>query len=247
MPDPLSTLADVVVDGPMWASRRQQPTTSGEQWLFDICVGAAEALGRQGLVITAANLHGQDSRITLARAAEVVASGRFADACEARGIPLSTRYGLTPEQSAAVAIYMDTSVTMSHAQKLRAAGVSEQKWRGWMRQQAFSDAMARTAENIISDSAPLAFMRIHDVLDKGANRDALKAAELVLEITGRHDRRQQSLDVGAILTAVFQILDEEGVDPAILASAGARIRTLTAGTITPTVQTTSRPADALEG
>jgi hypothetical protein len=139
---------------------------------------------------------------------------------------------------------MDMSVAMSHPQKLRAMGVSDARWQGWLKQQAFAARVSEVSEDRLRASVPIALQRIHEGVDRGDQ----KFIELSLEITGRHDRRKETVDVNSILMQIFNVLDEEIPDQATLGKIADRLRRLRdqglLGGAAPTFQV-SAPAPAV--
>jgi hypothetical protein len=76
------------------------------------------------------------------------------------------------------------------------------------------------AAQLVHDAVPMAQQRIAEAVDGGERW----AIELTLEMTGSHDRRGDGQDARQLLMAVFNVLDEEIADPAILGRVAARIK-----------------------
>lgn len=197
--------------------RAQRPTP--EQELFDRVVYAAERCQRQGLAITVETIGMQNDRLLKKEIVAVFGTDKFAHALEQRGIPLDAMAELNPRQRAAVAIYFDTRQQATHAAKLRAAGVTSAEWQGWMRQPVFSSYFSEMAEDLRQMAAPLAKQRLLELVDAGD----LKAIDRVLAWAGEFDvRRVKQDNIGPLFAAIFEILDEEGVDSAILQRIGEK-------------------------
>jgi hypothetical protein len=209
-------------DDPAFALRvkRRSWRTSAQQALFTDVLRAAELAHRQGLPVTPDTVLEQG--IVLARE-DVVALWelpKFQQALDERGIPAFNQRGLTAQQLAALTIYVDMTVPRSHAQKLRAAGVTQKQWSGWLRIPAFEAELAFLSEQNLRDAIPIAKQRLAEQIDAGN----LKSIEFALELTGVHDRRGNPVDVPGLMRDVFNILDESGVAPEVMQAIAAKIR-----------------------
>lgn len=204
-----------------WTERsRPAPRPTAEQLLFARVVYAAEQLHREGITITAANLHAFNMDIRETDAATILATPLFADAMAERGIPLRESPGLSPEQMVALVIYMDMTVSLSHTQKLKAARVTEGQWRGWQRQPEFAARLAELGDENLRNMMPVAKQRIAQRIDAGD----LSAITIGMEVTGTHDRRRESVDINQVLQQLFNILDEEVSDRDVLGRIADKIR-----------------------
>lgn len=190
------------------------------QLVFSRVVYAAQMLARDNVAITAKSLNQFNAAITVRAATLVLATERFAQAMDEQGIRLYESPLLEADQMAALAIYMDMSVPLTHAQKLKAAGVSPARWNGWMRQREFARRINELAADVMRDSVPVAKQRIAQLVDSGN----LPAITLALEMEGIHDRRKETVDVQAILRELFSILDEEVADIAVLDRIASKIK-----------------------
>jgi hypothetical protein len=190
--------------------------------VFAAGVFAAEQCQRQGIVVSQDTLCMMSDKLTPASALLLLESDKFQNALDERGILLPENGGLSGQQMHALTIYMDMSVAMSHPQKLRAMGVTDSKWQGWLQQPGFAARISEVSEDRLRSSVPIALQRIHEGVDRGDQ----KFIELSLEITGRHDRRKETVDVNAILTQIFNVLDEEIPDQETLGRIADRLRRL---------------------
>lgn len=181
---------------------------------------AAQTIHEQGFAVTVDMIRMRFPDLPYRQVQEVLESERFAATAEELGLPLTPHQGLLPEQVAALAIYLDTSTPATHSQKLRAAGVSPTKWRGWLRQPAFAARLQDVSAQLLQDAVPVAFQRISEAVDAGERW----AVELSLEMTGTHDRRNDGTDLRKLLTDVFNVLDEEIADSAVLERIAAKIK-----------------------
>ena len=209
-----------VVSSPLFKARTSPAKVSKERELLARVLYAAERAQEAGMAVTVDTVRTFNRDLPRKLVAEVLATEKFARAAQDRGIRLSGDPDLTAEQLTALSIYLDTSAQATHAQKLRAMGVKAATWRGWMRQPAFAQRLSDMAGALMRDSVPVAMQRISEGVDKGERW----AIEMMLEITGVHDRRGDGQDARRILSDVFNVLDEMVDDPAILAAIGEKVR-----------------------
>jgi hypothetical protein len=187
---------------------------------FAAGVIAAERCARDGMPITADSLNAQDSTLPLYEAEKLVNDDRFAAALEEVGVNFSPLDRVSMEQLAAVKLYlMDQSRT--HAAKLRAAGISQTKWSGWMRQPRFREYINTFAMDTLHDALPGA----HLALAREAQDGKQWATTLLYQVTGFFDPNRVE-DPRRFFEGIFEVLSDEGVDERILAKVAGRIREL---------------------
>lgn len=187
---------------------------------FTQCLLAAERAARMGMPITPEVILSEDSDLEVRDVVETLESPRFALALEERGINFTPMQRLDDDQVAAVHLYLADS-SRSHAQKLRAAGVSQVKWSGWMRQPRFKQYIAEHATDRLYDALPGTHLALADKAEKGESW----AVGLLYQVTGFHDPNKVD-DPRRYFEAIFEILSDEGVDVAILRKVAGRIREL---------------------
>jgi uncharacterized protein YjiS (DUF1127 family) len=196
-------------------------TEDGFSHLVQVC----ERLHRFGMPLTPEALQPElPGELSLMQCRKMLESDRLAAALQARGIDFAPSDALTAKQLHALAIYMDTSVPMTHRERLRNAGTTQRQWDGWMRNTRFAAYLEELSEERLAASKPLTHLRLLEAVDRGERW----AIELHYEITGRHVKNQSGQDPRELFMAMFQILDEAGVDPAVMASIGERFRQLAA-------------------
>lgn len=202
-------------------------TPSVEQQIFERGLLAAEICQRRQFDVSPENLHAVVGALSLDQAAHLVAMPKFLQALEARGITLEIFPGVSTHQRMALSIYFDSTVRMSHAAKLRAAGVTASVWSGWMRQPQFAAYVKEIGDEVIVNAVPLAQQRMAEAVDAGDQ----KAIDRVLAWKGGFDYRNPTgADVNALLLQIFEILDEEGVPSGTLKRIAEEIRARTEGT-----------------
>lgn len=211
----------MAVPNPMFATRAPRSRRpSALELTFSRVVFAAEQVSRQGLDITVSTIRGFNPELAQKDVQLVLDGEKFVRAMEERGIALSANPGLSSIQLAALHIYLDTSVPMSHAQRLRAVGVSQAQWSGWMRQPEFAKRMEALSAERLQETIPVANQRLAELVDRGE----LKAIRFLYELTGVHDPRMPGVDVMMILQGIFSVLEEEVADAAVLARVGMKVR-----------------------
>lgn len=229
-----------VVGNAVFASRTERRRVSAEQRFFDSAVYAAEMCQRQGWAVTSDTLRMVNGELPTKLLADLIESEKFQHALEERGIPLVHSKGLSPEQNAALAVFFDMSTPATLPQKLKMAGVSQSKWNGWLRQAPFLTRYNQLAEDILKGTPALALQRLHQHVDHGN----IKAIELTLEMTGRHDRRKEQVDVNALLMGIFGVLDEF-VDADTMRMVSDRVKQLMGGG-GPVMQIAPPPTSAVD-
>lgn len=232
-----------VADNPLFTSAPRNYTSKAER-IFATALHSAEMAQRMGLPITAGGLWDVNKEIPERLYSELLQTQRFQNALEDRGIALPSATGLSHQQLSALAIYTNMSVPANHAQRLKLAGVTEARWRGWLRQRAFSEQLAQLSEETLKDAQPMMLQRVTEAIDAGQRW----AIELGLEVTGRHDRRKETVDVNMVLMAIFGILDEEVADVAVLQRISGRVKAMMGAGAAPVLQITpaARKLDDLE-
>lgn len=218
-----------IVHSPVFATRAPRRLPSAAHRIFSAAIYAAEQADRAGHAITVESMATFNPELPKKVLADLLTTTKFQVALEERGLALPSASGLSPEQLAAAAIYLDMTTPMSHAQKLKAAGITDAKWRGWLRQPKFAQLVSQVSEEALRAAEPVALQRLSQLVDDSN----LKAIEMVLEITGRHDRRKETVDVNQLLLAIFTVLDDEisplpgGVD--VLNKINTRVRAMMGG------------------
>lgn len=208
-----------IQNNPAFVGRKGRPKQERGALLIARTIAAAQMLQRDGVEVNARNLHMFNPDLPEPLLAELLGSGRFAEAMEEQGVPFN-QSGLSAHQLSSLAIYMDMTANLSHNQKLKLAQVTEAQWRGWMRQSAFAARLAAMSEELLQASVPVATQRLAQLADAGS----LAAISIVHEMTGRHDRRKETIDINALLVAIFSILDEEIADVRVLNLISGKIR-----------------------
>lgn len=179
---------------------------------------AAERAARNGMPITAESLVSEDPSLPIQASVDLTSDERFARALEEMGINFTPFQKLSNDQLAAIHLYLSDS-SRSHAAKLRAAGISQTKWAGWMRQPIFKEYIARHAEDALFGALPATHLAL---ADKATHGEAW-AVNLLYGVTGFYDPNKVD-DPRKYFEAIFEVLSDEGVSAAILQKVAGRIR-----------------------
>lgn len=214
-----------VKDDPAFRTLRPQRVPRVQEVMFTRAVVAALALHRQGIPITPASLNSENSDITKPQYEALLMNDKYLAALADRGIEPGTVRGMTPRQMSALAIYFDSTSTQSHRQRLAAAGVTSAEWGGWLKNPYFAREYMAMSEDLAAAGGPLALQRLVEQVDRGERW----AVELMLEVTGRHDRRPKSVDLNALMMGLFTILDDAGIPADVMAKIGTKIKEMVGG------------------
>jgi hypothetical protein len=187
---------------------------------FAQAVAAAERAARQGMPITPETLQSEDPQLPISAAHELVSDRRFAKALEEVGVNFTPLEPLSTEQLAAVKLYLQAG-GRTHGAKLRAIGVSQAKWSGWMRQQRFKALLAEGGLDRIFEALPGAQVALSEKAESGESW----AVNLVFALTGFYDPNKVD-DPRPIFEAIFEELSDSGVDEAILRRVAGKVRTM---------------------
>ena len=212
----------VVENNPAFAARGVMPRASHEADFFYRVMRSVEMAARQGLPIEPEVVVEQDATLRTPQVAELLSTEKFRIAAHDRGIDVSDKPGLSAQQLAALAVYTDMSRPLNHSQKLRAAGVTQTQWRGWLRQRVFSEELAFLSKENLRASIAVGEQRLAEHVDSGN----MHAIEFVFAMEGRFRKDQQAVDVRKMLLEIYNILDEEGVPLVTLSRVADRIKAL---------------------
>lgn len=130
-----------------------------------------------------------------------------------RGLPLSKRSVLNPDQLKCIVILTDPTVKGGLRERLKLAGVHYNTYRSWMQMHEFKDAFTKLAEQILDNS----LADVNQGLVQAANRGDVAAIKFYYEVTGRYNPQdRQVMDVMAVLSGVVEIIQRRITDPTLL-------------------------------
>ena len=193
-----------IVNNDSFRSRTKPKPPTLEEEFFSKAIYAAEMCQRQGWAVTPETMQMVNEDLRSAPLSDLLATDKFQNALHARGIPMTTKSGLSPRQLTAIAVYLDMSTPATHTQKLRMAGVTSREWEGWWRQPAFAARMSEMMEDVTRMNTPVAEQRLAQAVDAGAPW----AIQFALAMNRRFDPRAETADPTVALREIFDILDE---------------------------------------
>ena len=147
----------------------------------------------------------------------------FKDRIYKRGlVPPDDTELLTQAQIMCINVLLNSWDKRSLRERLKVIDVSYAQYQAWRRDPVFSAYYHKRAEQMFGDVVPTAKNKLVELVeDKN-----LPAIELVLEMTGTHNRRQNNdLDVVALLQTVLEILTRY-VAADVLAQVAAELEVL---------------------
>lgn len=194
--------------------RKSSVVRSPEQILFERAVSAAWLAHQRGFPIEPATIYEQDRTLSISVLSELVATPKFKNALEARGIPSETPVGLTAEQAYALTVMTDQSLSLDPFARLKKLGISWAQWQGWLKQPAFAKIYGRTSEDLLKASVPAALTALANRAQAG-NNDAIK---YLLAITGYYDpsARGQNAEYERVISAMMDAVEKYVDDPEAL-------------------------------
>lgn len=144
---------------------------------------------------------------------KLLATEEFKRVMDARGVPVRGMTGLSLEQDLCLQIVLDPSDGLTLQQKLKKAGVAPSKYRAWLKQPAFREYHRRVGEGLLNDHLPDMLVQ----LTRNATSGDLNSIKFAMEVSGRHDpKRQQQIDLLAIMQQMMDIITRHVKDPAAL-------------------------------
>lgn len=183
-------------------SIRPVPTPKGfSDYVFRNIVAATDTLFKQnGMMPTAAEVQRLYTRVPLKTINALMVTPEFKQALEYRGVQWDVDSGLSMEQQFAILKLNDPSDRRSRKAKLQELGIPMSKFQAWMKWPLFANALRKGAEDNLKEAIPMAINTI--VAEAEVN---YKAAEKVLEITGRYDpNNRQMEDLRLLVTKLIE-------------------------------------------
>lgn len=134
---------------------------------------------------------------------KVLATSEFRHAMMEKGIKWTTVGTISPEQAYAIGILTNPSDRRPMEAKLKSAGINYQKYRSWLKQPEFSNAIRTIGEEMLGEHLP----DIQTSLVKGAVEGNPQLIKLYLELTGQFDpNRQQVQDLQKMVSLLLEII-----------------------------------------
>jgi len=155
--------------------------------------------------------HKAGKRPSITAIQQYKATQDFKSGMAERGIEVEESESLTQEQIACISLLTNLSDRRSLGSKLKALGIKEPKYRGWLKQKVFNDAIRSIAGRGLEEAIPLAEV----ALSQAAIDGDLHAIKFFFEVTGRHNpSQQQAIDAQALIAIMVDVAQEVlGSDP----------------------------------
>ncbi len=147
-----------------------------------------------------------DYRPSITAIQQYQSTPEFRSGMAQRGIEVDSNVSeLTQEQLACISVITDYTDRRGITGKLRALGISSSKYRGWLKQKPFNDAIRSLAGRGLDEAIPLAEVA---VAEKAANGD-LNAIKFLMEVTGRYNpAQQQAIDAQELIAIMVDVAQE---------------------------------------
>lgn len=147
-----------------------------------------------------------DIRPSITAIQQYQSTPEFRSGMAERGIEVDTSVSeLTQEQMACISLLTDYTDRRGVTSKLRALGISSAKYRGWLKQKPFNDAIRKLASSALDEAVPLAETAL---AEKAANGD-INALKYMFEVTGRYNpAQQQAIDAQELIAIMVDVAQE---------------------------------------
>lgn len=183
------------------------------QTTFIRIVSAADVAFRvAGRKPTLAEIHRHIPKVERKTIAAVMVTEGFIESMRLRGVGLIAEDGLSPQQAAVLNMLEDFSSSKNLTEKLRLAGVSRPQFNGWLKDPAFRHLYEQRVESHLEASHLVALSTIMHNAESGDQ----KAAEKLLEITGRYNPQNAELaNARVVVQSLVEAIQKHVPDPEI--------------------------------
>lgn len=204
--DGVQLLANVDVESdPLFGGLVDEAVTNPAEDLLRRCVAAAQQVHRRGEAPSAELLHRVDPAIPTVQAQLVLRTVRFRESMREFGVELDQQ-GLTPEQQAFLATFFAPEMWQRpESTRLRAAGVTQRQFQGWLKQPVFALEFETWQEEIFASAKASAQTALMAAVDE----QKAWAVKLVLAKTHFYDPAGQAAEMHQLLGVILSILDDE--------------------------------------
>lgn len=201
-----TALAAVDVEAePLFGGLVPEAVVNPAEELFRRCVAAAQNIHRRGEQPSPVLIHQVDQAIPEAQATLVLRTVRFRAALKELGVELGQQ-GPTPEQLAFLATFFAPEMWQQpQSTRLRAAGVNQRQFQGWLQQPVFALEFERWQEDAFAGAKASAQTALQAAVDGGK----AWAVKLVLAKTHFYDPAGQAAEMHQLLGVLLNILDSE--------------------------------------
>ena len=189
--------------------------------------GAYTYYRQNGKLPSASDLHKQQPSIATKTFSAIMTTAEFEQALAYRGIEWKNNDGLSLEQQSVILMLQDFTDRRSLGVKLKEMGVPMARYQAWLRQPLFRKAVNDNAEMALQEAVAPALTALAGKAAAGEDR----AIEKVLEISGRWNPNQQSVEdarqvVMALVEAVIKHVKDEDVKRAIMSEVSLKADTI---------------------
>lgn len=143
-------------------------------------------------------------------------------------------HSLNSKQIAFLDMLSDTSSKLSIQGIKRKLSITSIEYTSWLRHTPFREALAKGGNRVIHDAIPVAKAKIARKMEDGD----LGFIKFGFEVTGEYNPNdRKAVDAQALIRVIFEVLEEEIKDPAILKRIGAKVQLRgSGGNVADTVQ-----------
>jgi hypothetical protein len=189
--------------------------------------GAYTYYRQNGELPSATDLHNLHPAIATKTYSGLMLSDEFKQALAYRGIEWNNESGLSLEQQSVILMLQDFTDRRSLGVKLKELGVPMARYQAWLRHPLFRKAVNDNAEMALQEAVAPALTALAGKAAAGEDR----AIEKVLEISGRWNPNQQSVEdarqvVMSLVEAVIKHVKDEDVKRAIMSEVSLKADTL---------------------
>lgn len=167
------------------------------------------------------DLHKLHPAIPTGTYSAIVLTDEFQDALRYRGVEWNPEAGLSLEQQSVLLKLQDYTDRRTISAKLRELGVPMARYQAWLKHPLFREMTNKGAENVLSEAVAPTLQALAANATAGDN----VAGKLLLEISGRWNPNQQSLeDARVVVMAMVEAVVKHVHDPQVRAAIMADVR-----------------------
>jgi hypothetical protein len=213
---------------PLRGAFKPVPTPKGfTDEAFRNAVAACYTLFRRtGKLPSATELHAAWGAIPTKTYSALMVTPEWGDALRYRGVEWDQKAGLSLEQRSVLLKLADVGDRRSLGVKLRELGVPMPRYQAWLKHPHFRELVNASAEQVLEEAIAPSLTAIAAAAAGGD----LRAAEKVLEITGRWNPSQQSLEdarliVQTLVESIIRHVPDAAVRESIMSDVALAQRT----------------------
>lgn len=167
---------------------------------------------RTGKLPSATELHAAWAPIPTKTYSALMLTDEWKQALEYRGIQWDDKAGFSLEQRSALIMLADVGDRRSLGTKLKELGIPMARYQAWLKQPLFREAVNSAAEQVLEEAIAPSLL----AYSAAAYNGDLNAARFVLEVTGRWNPNQQSLeDARTLVRTLVESIIKNVKDPEV--------------------------------